>query len=155
MNESWFRLRDDNGWKQGVWSATRPSNFEPQMKIYDWYISQGIEPVVVDAEDVVERPEMTAKLCEILGMDAGGVKTEWDTVPEATQLKFSQRRRQFLSTIMDSTGVIKNKSSKGLDMMKKREQWMEEFGIAEAEWLFRKTEEAMADYEFLRNVRIV
>jgi hypothetical protein len=126
------------------------------MEIYNWYrLNTDIQPIVVDADDFIEFPEVVIpKLCEILGMDGEGVRIEWAAMDEGEREGMQGLRRRFLSTLIESTGVLKGKSSRGVDLGRKREEWEGEFGVEGAEWLGGRVQGAMGDYEFLRGVRV-
>ena len=48
--------------------------------LFDYFRSElGKEPIVVDAEDVVHNTKATTiKLCDLLGIDPGGVQETWE-----------------------------------------------------------------------------
>ena len=50
--------------------------------LYDYFVSQGKEPTIVEAQDFVYNTKATTdKLCNILGIDPEGVKETWDPLP--------------------------------------------------------------------------
>ena len=51
--------------------------------LFDYFVSQGQKPALVDAEDVIWKTKATTdKLCAQLGIDPEGIKDTWDPVPK-------------------------------------------------------------------------
>jgi hypothetical protein len=59
-----------------------------------------------------------------------------------------------LSTLLGSTGVIKDKTPTVVDVAAEAKQWKEEFGEELAYMLETTVRDAMPDYEYLRSRRI-
>lgn len=88
-------------------------------------------------------------------MDEGNVRFEWEAVEEGEKEKMGKQKSLFLGSLIASKGVIKGKSGRGLDLATKEQDWRREFGDERAEWLMGRVEDAMSDYEFLRERRVV
>jgi hypothetical protein len=75
--------------------------------IFDWYAEyysiSGIEkrPIVIDAEDMInDSRNVIEKFCEITGLDPKHVQWSWSEKPDSL-------RRSFMSTLWNSTGIIR------------------------------------------------
>jgi hypothetical protein len=140
--------------------------------LYDWCLEQpGMpgEPLVVDAQDVINNPQVLVRYCEETGLDRDLVQFEWESkqqkpVDLKTLSLESQNEpdrgigkigeRIMLSTLIHSTGIIKDKTPTVVDITAEARQWKEEFGDEVATMLEKMVRDAMSDYEYLRSRRI-
>ncbi|CAG8975510.1 hypothetical protein HYALB_00012286 [Hymenoscyphus albidus] len=56
-----------------------------------------------------------------------------------------------LSTLLESYGVRKDKTSDGIDIDVEAKKWCEEFGEESGKDIEKRARDAMPDYEFLKN----
>ncbi|KAJ5085728.1 hypothetical protein N7532_010499 [Penicillium argentinense] len=137
--------------------------------LFDWFCDQGFKPtpLIVDANDLINHPEIAARLCEQTGMDANAVQYEWDNmekrsedwktgnnVDDATHDRNIALAKIMLGTLENSTGVIKQKVSSDIDISKEAEQWRVEFGEEDAKFIEKAVRDSMPDYEYLMAHRI-
>ncbi|KAK7049685.1 hypothetical protein VNI00_005716 [Paramarasmius palmivorus] len=103
-------------------------------------------PIVIDGDKLIDDPQgQIRKMCQLLGLDPAPVQFSWEK-----KEKFeSPAHEVFLSTIGKSTGVIKNKDSKPLNLEEEAAQWAKEWDKKTAQELKIRTEEAMEDYNYL------
>jgi hypothetical protein len=128
-----------------------------QRYILDWYESQAagciLKPVVLDADDIIERTDALEKLCELLGMDPARLMFEWKPTPTPKKFAGNERFKRFLRTIQESVGIDRARTSAGVTLESRQVQWRDAFGSERAEVLASRVREAWPDYEYLRAVR--
>ncbi|KAL0068209.1 hypothetical protein AAF712_004594 [Marasmius tenuissimus] len=105
-------------------------------------------PIVVDGEKLVKNPQgQMKKVCDILGLDEGGIRYNWDK-PEIG--KGTKAGDAFLKTLNESNGVVLDpKYNKPLDIETEEAEWVEEWDEDTAKVLRKKVQEAMEDYQYL------
>ncbi|KAL0068219.1 hypothetical protein AAF712_004604 [Marasmius tenuissimus] len=105
-------------------------------------------PTVVDGEKLVKDPQgQMKKVCDILGLDEGGIRYNWD---KPNLRKDTKVGGTFLKTLNESNGVVLDpKFNKPLDIETEEEKWMEEWDEDTAKVLRKMVEEAMEDYQYL------
>ncbi|ESK94831.1 hypothetical protein Moror_14104 [Moniliophthora roreri MCA 2997] len=125
-------------------------SYKNQINIFEFYKSQGTEPIVVDGERLVNDTQgVMKKLCERVGLDEGGLKYEWDA-KQAPGAVVSKAQDAFAGTVMRSTGVIKHRASqKPIDIDEKVKKWEQEWDAEIAKAMERHVRGAMGDYEYL------
>lgn len=45
--------------------------------LYEWFSKRGIQPLVIDADDIIKDPGVVREVCHVTGMDPDAVITEW------------------------------------------------------------------------------
>ncbi|KAL0063025.1 hypothetical protein AAF712_010048 [Marasmius tenuissimus] len=99
------------------------------------------DATVVDGEKLVKDPQsQMKKVCDMLGLDEGGIRYNWDK-PEMG--KGSKFEGTFFKTLNESSGVVLDPISR------QEEKWMEEWDKDTAKVLRKMVEEAMDDYQYL------
>ena len=94
-------------------------------------------------------------LCDLIpGFDADSVIYSWPkaTTEELAAMPESQRQSQ--KTISGSEGVMEGYDSRGRSLEMEVDKWTEKYGKEEAGFLRGLVEEAMGDYEYLRERRL-
>jgi hypothetical protein len=126
--------------------------------MYDWYLeyfkkaepTNTFWPAVLDADDIMTRPELVRRYAALIGMDPTKLKFSWDP---ATKLEAEGLRESLISkltiTINASAGVIESKAWAGLDLDTKAQEWRVEFGEEEGMKIEKLVRDAMPDYEFM------
>jgi hypothetical protein len=130
--------------------------------LYEWCLEQPdvpTEPLVLDAYDVINKPEAVQKFCERVGLDPSEVQFEWDDkAAEAALTKLSERDRAaqsiMLSTLHASKGVVKDKTPANIDIAAEAEKWKAEFGEEVAQIIEKAVWDSMPDYEYLKARRV-
>ena len=134
--------------------------------LYDWYMQHPVKPrsgpesgsdwpVLLDADDILNDPNVIVRLCEIVGMDSTKLQFEWQPAnkEELAQLR-SDISRRMLSTLSSSAGVLKDKSATDIDISAEAKKWKEEFGQSDGEKVEGWVRAAMPDYEYLKAKRL-
>ncbi|KAL5364196.1 hypothetical protein BJX96DRAFT_130140 [Aspergillus floccosus] len=143
------RAQDDYIASQMSFSFTR--------SLYDWYVEYSAlvedttaTPLVLDADDYINRPELVSRLADVLGLDADRVQYTWS--PRRDHL-LSPISRVWKGTVASSSGVRKDKAAGDVDIQEESKKWEAEFGESRAEMLRNCVVYAMADYEYLKSKR--
>lgn len=138
--------------------------------LYDFYAQQpgtpgsGSEsepdtsfPLVLDADDVMTEPAVLVRFCELVGLDPAKLRFSWEPAGvEESGLPKNDTGRRFLSTLLASGGIVKEKTSAGmdLDISAEAEKWKEEFGEREGERMEKWVRAAMPDYDYMEARRL-
>ncbi|KAI1978211.1 hypothetical protein LOZ53_004575 [Ophidiomyces ophidiicola] len=134
--------------------------------IYDWYAKrlgkidggkyQGESwPIVVDSDDVINRPELMIKLADMIGLDRDSLQFTWEKEQtENNGHPISTAREIMLSTLLSSTGIISSRAATDIDIDIEANKWREEFGEEAGKYLEDCVKAAMPDYEFLKDKRL-
>jgi hypothetical protein len=157
--ESWYRAESAARHvdiSDKAWSFY--TTFQYSRAMYDWYLSRATTedsdstPIVIEADDMMEKRSTMDTLCDLLGMDKACVPHEWDVIE--APVGAGCRELKFMSGYWNSTAIDRSKSSRGLDLAGRRAAWREEFGAEVGEELWRLVQAAMPDYEYLKERRI-
>lgn len=136
--------------------------------LFDWCLEQPDEPVpplVIDAHDVIHNPAAVVKFCEKTGLDTASMQFEWNDSTnvsenwtggvDAQEVETGKVAASImLSTLEESTGIVKGKAPISVDIDAEVAQWRVEFGDEIAELLEKATRDSMPDYEYLKASRI-
>ena len=124
-------------------------------ELFDWYQSQASTTsslssasasLVIDADDIMKRPEVVEKMCRLVGLDADALQYSWGTEQEAHPVK-----SRFKSTINSSTGIVPGLDSGSMELETERVKWIEELGDDEGTLLYDAVVKAMPDYYYLKS----
>lgn len=121
--------------------------------IYDWCATQhrngrGLEPLVLDTDDLMYNREVVASLCETLGLDPAKTKYHWQKTTNVASTY--DREELFQDVLAASTSIVPGKSSSGMQIDEEFPKWQEEFGEDRAVLLKSLVEDALEDYMYLR-----
>ncbi|MCJ1383415.1 hypothetical protein MMC17_006529 [Xylographa soralifera] len=129
--------------------------------LYDWYTEHLAKPgsgsandtkwpLLLDADDIINNPDVVVRFSEIVGLDTTKLQFEWKPAEkEYLALLNNDVSRRMRSTLTASAGVMKEKSSADIDISREAKKWREEFGQSEGEKMERWVKASMPDYEYL------
>lgn len=122
-------------------------------RLYEWYLAApgALAPKIISADDVMYRPDVVRKLCDEVGLDFENMQYEWE-MGEAPPGQEDFAR--FASTLYASQRVVPGYGSEGFDLGVMSGKWRKEFGEDAGDFLARRVEEAMPDYEWLMERRV-
>ncbi|KAJ5170763.1 uncharacterized protein N7500_003546 [Penicillium coprophilum] len=141
-------------------------------KLFDWCLEQPDEPIaplVIDANDVIHNQGAVVRFCEKAGLDTASLQFEWNGDTKKSENWVSENGRTgnseevqmhkvaasiMLSTLEQSTGVVKDKAPVSVDIDVEVAKWRVEFGNEVAEMLEKATRDSMPDYEYLKANRV-
>lgn len=141
--------------------------------LYDWYLANGLKPLVVDADDYMSSEAFVRYLCEVAGLDPAEAVVRWEKVdgrremgrvernyaeiqvssplPRMCLFLLSSRGKE---TLFTSQGPEARRAAKNVDLEAEEASWEAEFGRETAEtlrWIVRTVD---PDYEYLRERRL-
>ncbi|ETS75101.1 hypothetical protein PFICI_13585 [Pestalotiopsis fici W106-1] len=111
-------------------------------------------PIVLDADDVINHPEIISLYCAKVGMDPQTLRFSWDQADPEKLAKMHPAQRAMRTTIYGSTGIVKGKSLQELNILDEASKWRSEFGDIAAQHIEKLVRQAMPDYEYLRARRL-
>lgn len=126
-----YRVLKDMGLPHG---SGRPNflistSLQWQRLLHDLFTSQGIIPLVVDADDLMTSPQYARSLCEKLGLDPAQAYLSW---PAASDEEKGALHPMFLAsqrTLIESEGPIPGRAAKNVNFAKEEQGWEDEFGV--------------------------
>ena len=155
--ESWYRAESGArhiDLSDKSWSFF--TSFQYSRQLYDWFLSNSTDessmPIVVEADDMLEKRSTIEKLCSSLGMDTRYIPNRWDVIQAPD--KAGSRELSFMGDYWRSTSIDSSKSSRGLDMAAKYTKWQADFGSEVANELLIIVEKAIPDYNYLKSKKI-
>ncbi|EQL02676.1 hypothetical protein OCS_01614 [Ophiocordyceps sinensis CO18] len=128
--------------------------------LHDWACEQASEPLMLDADDVISNQAVVVRFCHMTGLDPAQLKFAWDPMTQAGADSSSESDNKkslghvMEKTLLDSSGVLKGKTSHGIDITAESEKWKRDFGQDMGEVLEKSVRAAMPDYEHLRARRL-
>lgn len=150
--------------------SVKNMSMEWTRKLFDWCLEQpdeSVAPLVIDANDVIHNRGAVIRFCEKVGLDTASMQFEWTgsakksettestNVGEPGELAFRKNTVSImLSTLQESTGVVKDKAPVSVDIDEEVAKWRVEFGDEIAELLEKATRDSMPDYEYLKANRV-
>jgi hypothetical protein len=124
-------------------------------EMYDWYVSKGIEPVVVDADDYMTSEQFSRILAGRLGLDPAQVTVAWEPTPEEQQEQMHPTLRAIQKTLIDSQGLIPNRAAKNITPEEEVARWKDAFTAEEVELIHELVRRMTPDYEYLKARKFV
>lgn len=129
--------------------------------IHDWYVAawtalgaETKQPIILDADDIVNHPDIVLRFCELTGLDPTKVKFQWDAMQGDKLADHGAVRMHTRATLLTSSGIIQGNTFERLSIEGEVEKWKEEFGDSTARKLRRWVGSAMGDYEYLADRRL-
>ncbi|KAJ4361714.1 hypothetical protein N0V95_001607 [Ascochyta clinopodiicola] len=111
-------------------------------------------PIILDASDLTS-PALVQHYAELVGLDPTRVRTAWEATGQEEQEKMHSMERRMKDTLLASTSVLEGKlDSAAIDIAAEKRRWEVEFGTELAGRLDSLVEDAMTDYEWLRERRL-
>lgn len=137
------------------WSRALYNFYSQRLELLPFSQGESVQwPIILDADDIIAHPKIVALYCEKLDLDPEKLRFTWDQVSSEELSEMNSTHMVMRSTVLHSTGVIKDRTASGLDISNEAEKWKGEFGVAAAEHIEKLVREAMPDYEFLRERRL-
>ncbi|KAM3421983.1 hypothetical protein BST61_g2360 [Cercospora zeina] len=133
------------------------STFTFQRSLYNFYVSHGVRPIVIDADDLIVNTKAIAqKLAAQIGLDPEKLAYEWDPASPDEVKNRATHMRIMLTTLDTSRGIVSDKlgatAGSPEEMMP---AWVETFGEKKAQFLKEKVEKELPDYEYLCKRRMM
>ncbi len=163
--ESWYRMELQ---VTTVELDTPPfyffTSYNCTRQLYDWYASKvaadhsatnsdviSSKPLVIDADDIMQQASLE-RLCELIKTDPSSLLLNWEVTKKPESM--NPRLGAFMTFLWQSTSIDRSKSSAGIDLAARHEQWKVEFGAEAANLLLQRVNNAMEDYNYLHSRKI-
>lgn len=124
-------------------------------ELYDWYMSKGIEPVVVDADDYMTSEHFCRGLAKRLGLDPEQVAVAWEPTPEEQQAQMHPVLRAIQKTLIDSKGLVSGRAAKNINLDEEEARWKDDFPPEVVNLMHDLIQRMSPDYEYLKERRFV
>ncbi|KAK7706890.1 hypothetical protein SLS63_013859 [Diaporthe eres] len=124
-------------------------------EIYDWFVAQGVEPVVADADDYMTSADFNQSLGERLGLDPALVAVSWPKTTEDEQKLMHPVLLRMQETLVKSQGLDASRAARNVDLTEERARWKEEFSEEEVMLMEEIIAHITPHYEYLRERRFV
>lgn len=97
--------------------------------MFNWYVAHGVEPVVVDCDDVqtAEGTDFLQRLAEKLGLEPWKLCLSWEKIGDVERAAAHPSFYASQSTLLESSGLNAGLAAKGRDWAREEERWAEEF----------------------------
>ncbi|KAF2158844.1 hypothetical protein M409DRAFT_61347 [Zasmidium cellare ATCC 36951] len=125
-----------------------------QREMYDWYVSKGITPIVVDAEDYMSSQEFVRHLAAKLGLSPEHCVFKWEKVSQEERAKMHPMYVRLQQTLLDSEGMVESKVRRNVNVDEEEKKWRAEWGDDAARLLKETTEASLPHYEYLMERRL-
>ncbi|KAF2162761.1 hypothetical protein M409DRAFT_26999 [Zasmidium cellare ATCC 36951] len=123
--------------------------------LYDWYLSNGIQPLVVDADDYMSSEAFVRHLCAARGLNPDEALIKWDKTNRDLDMNTIEKNHTAIQkTLFASQGPEARRASQNVDLEAEERGWDEEFGREGAQLVRDVVKAVGADYEYLRERRL-
>lgn len=160
---NWTELQSTVGGEAEVQKNIMESlvSIRPVRNLYDFYKrhfeaeGDSMWPVVIDANDIIQNPEVLKEYCETIGLEPSRIVSEWEAydVPGHEDFFMSEAMKQMLTTVAGSNGIVKDKAPTDINIDIEAKVWRNKYGEEAGETIERWVRDAMPDYEYLRSRR--
>ncbi|THX57656.1 hypothetical protein D6D06_03560 [Aureobasidium pullulans] len=124
-----------------------------QRRLYDFFCSHGVQPMVIDADDIMTDPEYCRFVCEKLGLEPGLVCLEWEKITEEEKAKIHPMLYASQMGLLESTGLDASRAAIKVDFVVKEKKWEDEFGD-DVPMVREMVESGIPHYQYLRERRL-
>ncbi|KAK4494886.1 hypothetical protein PRZ48_014242 [Zasmidium cellare] len=123
--------------------------------LHDWYTANGIQPLVVDADDYMSSEAFVRHLCSISGLDPDEALIKWDkTNRDMDMNQYEKNHSAIQKTLFASQGPEARRASQNVDLDAEERGWDAEFGVQGARLVRETVQTVSGDYEYLRERRV-
>ncbi|CZT21422.1 uncharacterized protein RCC_07285 [Ramularia collo-cygni] len=155
--ESWLRAEGEPYPNLESQYAKIYTTLKFQRAVFDWYRHHPectLQPIVLNADDIIERQDVLERFCELVGMEKEKLVLSWKPSHAPAKFALNERFKRFLQTFQESTGIERSKSSVGITLEERQTQWRKEFGPERASMLVSRVVESWPDFQYLRSMRL-
>ncbi|KAI0016066.1 hypothetical protein F4780DRAFT_711336 [Xylariomycetidae sp. FL0641] len=111
-------------------------------------------PIILDADDIMTKPELVRKYAAAVGFDPEKLTYEWQPATPEQIAGMNPAEKRMLSSINASSTIDPSKVAGAIDIDVEAQKWRDEFGDEGGRKLERWVRDAMPDYEYLRSQRM-
>ena len=116
--------------------------------LYDFYVSNDITPVVLDADDYLSDNAYVKAACDKLGLDQSRATFSWPAITEREKSEMHRFEYTSAKYLFESTGVDESRATRNINLAKEEDGWDSEFG-EDAELVREMVSLAMPHYQYL------
>lgn len=121
--------------------------------LYDFYVSHGIKPLVLDADDYMTSEDLVRGICTRAGLNPKEAVFSWSTVSDEEKETLERPYVAVQSTFMSSTGANPGRAAKNVDLDEEEARWAEEFS-ADLPFIQELVQLSMPHYDYLYERRL-
>lgn len=96
--------------------------------MYDFYVSKGFTPLIIDADDYVTDVDFVRSLCLRLGLNPNELQLSWPPASDEQKKDIHPMYYASQRTLIDSGKPEPSLAGKNIDLTKAMGQWDQEFG---------------------------
>ncbi|GAM91329.1 hypothetical protein ANO11243_093780 [Dothideomycetidae sp. 11243] len=122
--------------------------------LYEFFVSNGITPVPVEAEDYMSSEEFSRHLATKAGLNPENCIFKWEKWAKEQQQQMPQVVRELLQTLINSDGLLPEKVVRRVSIEEEAPKWKQEFGDGVGTWLEEIALRSMTNYEFLLSKKL-
>lgn len=121
--------------------------------LYEYYVSKGIKPVIVDGDDVMTNEDFVGYLCTQIGLNPEEVCTSWSAPTAEERKEIHPMFYASQGTLIESSGIMPGRAAKNIDMAEEVRKWDDDFG-EDVGLIKEAVESAMPHYRYLYERRL-
>lgn len=95
--------------------------------MYDFYVSKGFNPLVIDADDYITDPDFVRLLCTRLGLDTKQLQFSWSAATEIEKKDIHPMYYASQSRLIESSGPDPGCAGRNIDLENEVGGWDKEF----------------------------
>lgn len=131
------------------------SNLGFSREIYDWFVANGVEPVVAEADDYMTSEDFSLRLAEKVGLDPASVAVSWPRTTEDEQKLMHPTLLRMQELLVKSQGLDPSRAAGNVDLTEERMRWKEEFSKEEVKLIEEIIVHVTPHYEYLQARRFI
>lgn len=121
--------------------------------LYEFYVKNGITPLVLDADDYLSSEDYVRQICKSLDLDSSKAQFSWPAMSEEEKSKLHPMEFLSAEELFKSMGPDAGRTEKNMQLELTQQHQEEEFGKDTA-LIQELVGHAMPHYEFLRERRL-
>ena len=122
--------------------------------LHNFYEANGIQPLVIDADDYMTSENFVLELCRRAGLNPDGAVFSWPTTTEEQQENLAKPFAAVQTTLMGSTGANPGRAARNVDLASEEAKWEDEFGVDTSREIRELVHLAMPHFEYLYEQRL-
>lgn len=121
----------------------------------DWYLSNGIQALVLDADDYMSSADFVQHLCEVSDWNPNEALIKLDKADHNTEMSQVDRNCAAIQqTLFASQDSDARRAAKNVDLEAEERGWEMEFGSKGARLVKDVVKAALPEYNYLRDRRL-
>ncbi|THW43376.1 hypothetical protein D6D22_04500 [Aureobasidium pullulans] len=124
-----------------------------QRRLYDFFCSHGLQPMVIDTDDIMTDSGYCRFVCEKLDLEPELACIEWEKITEEEKANIHPMLYASQMGLLESTGLDASRAAKNLDFVVEEKKWDDEFGD-DVPMVREMVESGIPHYQYLRERRL-